>query len=577
MNAYGGMPTDVPIKRSECLQEVLNAEMDPNDWWNIEFMNRRKARDLETVQVLLHLEGMETNVVLLRKEQHRCNNFNRIPFHNEILEHWQKFARVQANNELEVFEIADITLPPAPFFQNHIVPILQNDSLLRLDLINCGLESSEIRGIAEILKNCPTLTSLCLAQVKIVDIEDAKCLSSAMAKHIELFIVDLSQCGLGESDDILSTILKGCKKLNSLDLRRNGFSSTSLALIAKFVSTHKSLTSLNVGEEEGNKMEMDDKSVQLLSTAVEKNKTLEQICLACTNITLSTKAQRNLVLNNKLLHVDLSWSDLRSNGAKYIVKHVKRDPPLAMLNLRGCTLPNRSAEGLCNALKRNTNLAYLDIRDNNFNDGSVPFFVDMLRKNSTLLTLDMAGNKMKIKSGRKDLINLALCDSSSLQAITESNHTCLVTLNKGTVGEKDTHEGKFRNINALENEGQKIRYKVVAVLFTLKTIAFPPPDFQNLPLELMPRLLELVQLEMGYGGYGRGVWKAPIRRKGSNPRLARVYRVIHSWSMMPTLFAVSLSFLILLQMIASLIYVFTPNELAFLLVTARTRKDQEKE
>ena len=82
--------------------------------------------------------------------------------------------------------------------------------------------------------------------------------------------------------------------------------------------------------------------------------------------------------------------------------------------------------------------------------------------------------------------------------------------------------------------------KVIAALFTLKSIAFRPMDFQDIPLELMPRLLELVQLELGYGRYGREVWKTPIRAKGSNPRLTRVYEVMQGWSMLPSLFAVSL-------------------------------------
>jgi hypothetical protein len=112
-------------------------------------------------------------------------------------------------------------------------------------------------------------------------------------------------------------------------------------------------------------------------------------------------------------------------------------------------------------------------------------------------------------------------------------------LNKGNNGNHETHENGFWNINALENEGQKIRYKVVLSLFTLKTIKLNHCDFQHVPLELMPRLIELVQQEMGYGKYGRGIWKAPVRRKGSNPCLTRVYEVVHGWSMMPSLFAVS--------------------------------------
>ena len=118
------MPTDVPIKSSEYLRDVLNAEMDPppsppfSRW-----TNSSEVIDLESVQVLLHLEGMETNVVLLRRDY--LDDDDRIPFHNEILEHWQKFARVQAKNELEVFQIADITLPLPHFFRIRSCPFFK--------------------------------------------------------------------------------------------------------------------------------------------------------------------------------------------------------------------------------------------------------------------------------------------------------------------------------------------------------------------------------------------------------------------------------------------------------------------
>ena len=66
---------------------------------------------------------------------------------------------------------------------------------------------------------------------------------------------------------------------------------------------------------------------------MEKNKTLEELSLASfkwhgrgrasTNITLSTKIQRSLVLNDKLMHIDLSGNKLEANGAKHIAKHLK--------------------------------------------------------------------------------------------------------------------------------------------------------------------------------------------------------------------------------------------------------------
>ena len=70
-----------------------------------------------------------------------------------------------------------------------------------------------------------------------------------------------------------------------------------------------------------------------------------------------------------------------------------------------------------------TNLTHLDLENNNFNDSSVPFFVDTLRNNSKLLTIQMSGNKITAKSGRKELINRALCDPTSVQTIAENPTT----------------------------------------------------------------------------------------------------------------------------------------------------------
>lgn len=506
---------------------------------------RDAASDLEMLQVILHLAVQEDEqaVVSVATKDSMWRK-SRVPFHNEIRAHWDQFVEELRNNPVfDHFDITNISLPPAPFFADNILPILQNRSLMRLDLKNCNLTSSEFRGIAQILKNVPTLTSLSLSRSKFRSADDAKLVSTAIAKHKGLSFVDLSRCGLGENEDedIFPSLLNGCKKLNVLDLSQNNFGPESLARIAKFLGTHKSITILNLGENE-----FDDDSVTSLNNAVEKNKTLVELSLLHTGIALTTTTQRSLVLNNKLMHIDLSCNDLGANGAKSIIKHLKNNPPLSVLSLARCGLPTKSAKGLCNALKRNTSLAHLNLQNNSFNNKAIPFFVDALRNNTTLLTLDMRSNDIKVQSGRKELIKGALCDPTSLQTIAESNHKCQLWLNCGKIGNKVANEIEFRNINSLDNEGQKIRFKVIAALFTLETIAFNPRDFQNIPLELMPRLLELVQQELGYGRYGREVWKAPIRAKGSNPCLTRVYEVVHGWTMLPSLFAVSIYYSMIL-------------------------------
>ena len=548
------MVGDLPLKRKNDLQNVLAAAAGTADDDFEEMMRQSRcyytARDLENLQVLLHLQGQEEREVNLvggsarRRRRRGWGNNKQTPYHEEIRANWEQFAGVVGDNDqLEDLEIKSIALPPAPFFAEKMAPALRKSSLVRLDLINCNLTSGDFESVAQLLKKVPCLVSLGLSRNEI-GVSDAKALSAAMAKHKALSFVDLSECGLGKSEDVLPLLLKGSKKLNGLDLSGNKFETKSLVLIAKFLSTHKAITVLNL---EG--IEIGKESVAAFNKAVEKNKTLEELNLTFTEITLSTSIQRSLVLNDTLLHIDLSQNKLMMDAQKSIIKHVKRNPPLSILSLRECSLSSKSAEGLCNALKRNTNLAHLDIEYNKFNDKSVPFFVDALRNNSTLLTLQMTGNNLKVHTGRKELIKRALCDPTSLQTIAESNHTCLVTLNKRNIGNNVTHENGFWNINALDNEGQKIRYKVVLSLFTLKTIKLNQCNFQHVPLELMPRLIELVQQEMGYGKYGRGIWKAPVRKKGSNPCLTRVYEVVHGWSMMPSLFAVSYysSFLCMLR------------------------------
>jgi len=77
-------------------------------------------------------------------------------------------------------------------------------------------------------------------------------------------------------------------------------------------------------------------------------------------------------------------------------------------------------------------------------------------------------------------------------------------------------------------------------MFTLKTIQFNPLAFQHISLELMPRLLEFVQQQVGYGGYGKNIWKVNRKERGKNPALSRIYEVMTGWSMMPSLFEVSI-------------------------------------
>jgi len=156
--------------------------------------------------------------------------------------------------------------------------------------------------------------------------------------------------------------------------------------------------------------------------------------------------------------------------------------------------------------------------------------VDALKNNRTLLSLDLGDCNIKIVTGRKVLIHSALCDTTSLAAIVDSNHVCQLTVSSGksTYMNYRTQEDEMKNINALalEDEGMKIRYKVVLALFTINTDLFDPRGFDDVPLELMPRLLEIAQQDLGHDGFGLEIRKWC----GRNPALSRIYEVMMGWN-----------------------------------------------
>ena len=218
-------------------------------------------------------------------------------------------------------------------------------------------------------------------------------------------------------------------------------------------------------------------------------------------------------------------------GAKLIAKYLASNPALIELNLNGNDVNSHGAKKMALALKKNTNLQHLSLAYNRLTKACVPAFTDALRNNDTLLSLNLGGNEIRVETGRAVLNRNALCDTSSLDAIVESNHTCVVTTSEGKKYRNDlTHEFEMKNINSLDSEGMKIRYKVVLALFSYNKDLFHPRSFDDVPLELMPHLLELVQLEVGYGEFGNGITERSTKKKKSPHTLRRLYQVVTEWN-----------------------------------------------
>ena len=212
------------------------------------------------------------------------------------------------------------------------------------------------------------------------------------------------------------------------------------------------------------------------------------------------------------------------------------------MNLSGNYIPTAGGILIAKALRKNTTLQHLNLKWNKLTDKCIPAFEKALKRNTTLLSLNLSRNEgIRVVSGRKKLLWSIICDPTNLKTVANSNHTLNLVMTDRAYRNNITFEEELRNINSLgkSTEGGKIRYKVVLTLFAMNPDLFSPQTFLGVPLELMPRLLETAQQEIGYDGFSVGVvGEANKKRNGVDPTLNRLYGVIKGWNT-PLLFNVS--------------------------------------
>ena len=515
--------------------------------------NRWSSRDHDEEN---ELTLVSNNILVPRgyggRSYFRCGD-EVVPYHPDILPHWEAFAEQQKKRrELELFKIDKISIPTAPFFEQKLLPMLKkNDGLVTLELNNCDLGADDIAAVAKLIKKNKSLSTLDLSGNKINSPGAAKALAKAIKSHPDLSLVNLSGCKLGgykNHTKVLSNILGGCKNLKSLLLdynrigiggKDNEISTEEITLVTDFIATNTSVTVLSLF---GNAI--DNAHDARLSKALKKNDKIRQLSLGSNGIVLPKLLFGSKRVTENLTHLDLCFNNIRTPGAKLIAKYLKGNPPVEDLNLGGNRIAHAAAKDLVEALKQNTNIQSMDLRGNLFNNKSVPDFVDLLKNNTTLLCLDLSNNNIKLDRtgamvGKKELIKNAVFDTTSLETIANSNHTCKLILTDKKFRNDITHEDEMKKINSLDaSVGTKIRYKVVLALFTLEQVEFNPRLFDDVPLELMPRLLEIAQQELGFGGFGTGVVDKNPKKISSKHALRRVYQVFTEWNI-PLLVQVS--------------------------------------
>ena len=165
----------------------------------------------------------------------------------------------------------------------------------------------------------------------------------------------------------------------------------------------------------------------------------------------------------------LGYEKLGLASISIMADFIRCNHPMKVIHLQGNDISDNDALVLASSLLNNTNLKKLSLIDNEITE-----------------------------DGEKNLLK-ALYDPTSMDSIVESNHMCKAYThdikNVWVVAQRPPIETEVLNINgdnAISIQ-QKIRKKVVLALCGVDGGLFDLSHLNDLPLQLMPRVLELIQ------------------------------------------------------------------------------------
>ena len=279
---------------------------------------------------------------------------------------------------------------------------------------------------------------------------------------------EINICGISLSIPVLDTIFPALKSINLRDvvLCNVGLDNDGFLRLSSFVKGSTSIRYLALGGEEVHDLTV----AESLSNALHSHSSLENAgFIDCFGNTTAIVLEKILEGCGLVKVFGLAMNRLRSEAA------------IAL------------ADFICN----NLILQQLDLEHNNISDNDALILAASLKKNTNLNRLDLQNNKIT-EEGEKTLLK-ALYDPTSMDLVVESNHTCMAYTydikNATVVAQRPPIETEVLTINTNNfiSIKQKFRKKVVLALCGVDGGLFDLSHLNDIPLQLMPRVLELIQ------------------------------------------------------------------------------------
>jgi len=271
------------------------------------------------------------------------------------------------------------------------------------------------------------------------------------------FFIERIQLHQSVLDVVVPPLMEKVGELGELGLCKCSIDHNGLLLLSKYLSKNRTLKRLLLNE---NVIE-DVDVARALSLAVKDHPTMEELCVSHCELGTNVDVLPEILGGcNRLKTLRLNENKISSQNVAHIgALLASPDTSLATLRLDKNLLSDVDAVHFTAALKSNTNLKYLYLTGNNITDVG------------------------------KEKITTAVLDTTSLNSIADSNHNCeIVYSTLGTPGLASHINEKYWSTK------RKVQSKILLALYgmnneTLSSIQY----FRDLPLELIPHGLELIQ------------------------------------------------------------------------------------
>ena len=334
--------------------------------------------------------------------------------------------------------------------------------------------------------------------------------------------------------DIILPELVACPTLVKVDLECNKLDHEGFVAVAELLNCQPALSVLSLPKNEIDNV----KSAKVLADAVSAHPNLDCLRLMCCDI-----GKRADVLSSIL------------SGCEGLVA----------LDLRSNHIDSKSIPAVTKFVSDNhQKVKTLDFEGNDFKDSDVPALVTSLKSNTNLRIFDITENEQMTGDGREEMMK-AVLDTTSLNDVVASNHHVKLMLTTqdnspgfslfglsmffgGLFNNRVRYEDDMQHVNCMEFEEieDKIKYKVSYALRESAADDIINLQYLNddLPVGVMPRVLELVQREMCIAGPNRThldayhpfpCLKDRFSEDSERHALSRVFAVVKGWEM-PVLF-----------------------------------------